>query len=151
MGIAPSLVMPAVVQNHIVVRELGTPWTSRIAEAGRGVDETVVLLQQGDETPRELEARFAHRVQRLERGERLRSAVIACNASNDPQTLRVRYRIARRVLKYLRKSGESSLTLVLDDSAPLVTMLRMCRRLVRDVAAKNVAFRVACGAQLISV
>lgn len=145
--------MPGMVQNHIVVRELGTQWTQRIAEAGKGSDETVVLMQQGDESALELEARFAHRVQRLDRGERLSSAVIACNGKSDRQTLGVRYRIARRVMKRLRKSGPSTLTLVIEDGADraLHAMLQMCKRLVREVSAKNVALTVACGGRLISV
>jgi hypothetical protein len=155
MRVALRFHMAAAVQNHIVVREVGTPWTEHIADEGAGSDKTVVLLQQGDESPEDLEARLTHRVQNIEKQrEWVRSAVIACNEQCDPKTLKTRYRIARRVLKHMHKPGPGRLTLVLDKAGgkrALKALVTMCKKLLREVAPANVALTIQCGAEMISL
>jgi hypothetical protein len=137
--------MPAVVQNHLVVRELGTPWSSSIVDQGQGTDKTVVFWQDGNESARDLEARVLHGVQKIHRGkEWLSSAVIACNEHCDPQTVHTRYRLARRVLKTMHHPGPARLVLVLDKGGKraIKAMVAMAKRLTRDISAANVALTI---------
>lgn len=136
--------MPAIVQNHIVVREHGTPWSETIAEQSHGSDRTVVFLQQHDESTPELAARVVHGVQKIQRGkEWLRSAVIACNAQCDPQTIHTRYRLARRVLERMHHPGPARLVLFVDKGGKraMKAMLSLVKRLARDMAG-NVAVQL---------
>jgi hypothetical protein len=141
--------MPFVVQNHLVVREVGTPWLGSLVDEGLGSDKTVVLLQQADESARELATRLGHRVRAIRRGrEQLHSAVMACNNERDAQTQKMRYRIARRMMRSMR--GPARLVIVVEKgNRALHSIVHMARRLMRD--AGNVVLSVQCGPELIAV
>jgi len=136
--------------GHLIVRERGTPWLANHLAGLGEADNTMVLMQLDSEAPLELEARLMRRVKKYNGKENhLHSAVIACNDATDGAALSSRYRIARKVLMKLAKSGAGKLLLVLDPMSGLEGTVELARRLVAEI--KGCRLSIRHGSQIVTL